>query len=550
MVAAMLLCGANAVQAQEQAPSNEISLSFQGIGIGSMPFSGSTSWNDQPGLDLGFHVGYTHWFTDIIGIHTGVRVSHMWYNQQISNLDMNVSAQLPLSSLGLPGGSTTTTVNLRDAATTIQEKRQYTFLEVPIELALRFNKVYFNVGVALAKAVGANADYNYTDPTCEIQALPDLGITMSPAVPVALDGEAGRKVKNSDMAKPFYCLLAAEAGYNFPLCDATSLAVGVYGRYAPFANKPKDAVDAYAIQPDATYRLAQPATSTLVEKVGYYEVGLSVGVNFGLVNKKAKQYEEELTALRRVDNERSAKLADERAAREKAESRVADERAAREKAESELAAMKAARDKAQADLEACQAEPQSEAAASDSKSDVKANKAKNDTKANKAKDEAKANKANKAKDEAKANKAKDEAKANKAKDEAAPAKLSPEAQKAREEAIRKLGPIGATVYFKRAGTKANIDEKNDDNIHAICNAMKADDNLQVTVYGHADNTGTSKVNVKYGQKRAEALKNYMVKLGAPAKNIECVSKGEDEPVADNDTKEGRALNRRATVSLK
>lgn len=493
IAAAMLLCGANAVQAQEQAPSNEISLSFQGIGIGSMPFSGSTSWNDQPGIDLGFHVGYTHWFTDIIGIHTGVRVSHMWYNQQISNLDMNVSAQLPLSSLGLPGGSTTTTVNLRDAATTIQEKRQYTFLEVPIELALRFNKVYFNVGVALAKAVGANAEYNYTDPTCEIQALPDLGITMTPAVPVALDGEAGRKVKNSDMAKPFYCLLAAEAGYNFPLCDATSLAVGVYGRYAPFANKPKDAVDAYAIQPDATYRLAQPATSTLVEKVGYYEVGLSVGVNFGLVNKKAKQYEEELTALRRTSDEKAARLADERAAREKAESRVADERAAREKAESELAAMKAARDKAQADLEACQAEPQSEAAAS---------------------------------------------------------AVSPEAKKAREEAIRKLGPIGATVYFKRAGTKANIDEKNDDNIHAICNAMKADDNLQVTVYGHADNTGTSKVNVKYGQKRAEALKNYMVKLGAPAKNIECVSKGEDEPVADNDTKEGRALNRRATVSLK
>ena len=493
IAAAMLLCGANAVQAQEQAPSNEISLSFQGIGIGSMPFSGSTSWNDQPGLDLGFHVGYTHWFTDIIGIHTGVRVSHMWYNQQISNLDMNVSAQLPLSSLGLPGGSTTTTVNLRDAATTIQEKRQYTFLEVPIELALRFNKVYFNVGVALAKAVGANAEYNYTDPTCEIQALPDLGITMTPAVPVALDGEAGRKVKNSDMAKPFYCLLAAEAGYNFPLCDATSLAVGVYGRYAPFANKPKDAVDAYAIQPDATYRLAQPATSTLVEKVGYYEVGLSVGVNFGLVNKKAKQYEEELTALRRVDNERSAKLADEQAARKKAESRLADERAAREKAESDLAAMKAARDKAQADLEACQAEPKTVAAA--------------------------------------------------------PA-VSPEAKKAREEAAKKLQAIGATVYFQSAGTKASFDEKTDDAIHAICTAMKADQNLKVTVYGHTDNTGTKKANVKYGQKRAEALKAYMVKLGAPAKNIKCESKGQDEPVADNGTAEGRALNRRATVELK
>ena len=80
--------------------------------------------------------------------------------------------------------------------------------------------------------------------------------------------------------------------------------------------------------------------------------------------------------------------------------------------------------------------------------------------------------------------------------------------------------------------------------------MKADENLIVTVYGHTDNTGTKKANVKYGQKRAEALKNYMIKLGAPGKNIKCESKGQDEPIADNSTEEGRALNRRATVELK
>ena len=53
-----------------------------------------------------------------------------------------------------------------------------------------------------------------------------------------------------------------------------------------------------------------------------------------------------------------------------------------------------------------------------------------------------------------------------------------------------------------------------------------------------------------GQQRAEALKAYLVKLGAPAKNIKCKSKGPKEPVADNKTKEGRALNRRATVEVK
>ena len=80
--------------------------------------------------------------------------------------------------------------------------------------------------------------------------------------------------------------------------------------------------------------------------------------------------------------------------------------------------------------------------------------------------------------------------------------------------------------------------------------MKADENLTVIVYGQTDNTGSLQINMKYGQKRAEALKKYMVKLGAPAKNINCVSRGPNEPVADNDTEEGRAKNRRATVELK
>ena len=116
--------------------------------------------------------------------------------------------------------------------------------------------------------------------------------------------------------------------------------------------------------------------------------------------------------------------------------------------------------------------------------------------------------------------------------------------------MKQIQAINATVYFATAGTKAKFDDITDGAIHAICEALKADENLTVTVFGHTDNTGSRKANMKYGKKRAEALKAYMVKLGAPAKSINCVSKGPDEPVADNGTKEGRAKNRRATVELK
>ncbi|MBR6279305.1 MAG: OmpA family protein, partial [Bacteroidales bacterium] len=87
-------------------------------------------------------------------------------------------------------------------------------------------------------------------------------------------------------------------------------------------------------------------------------------------------------------------------------------------------------------------------------------------------------------------------------------------------------------------------------IQAICKAMNADKSLKIVITGHTDNTGSLEANMKYGQKRAEALRDYMVKQGAPIENIECVSKGPKEPIADNKTLAGRSKNRRATVNFK
>lgn len=58
------------------------------------------------------------------------------------------------------------------------------------------------------------------------------------------------------------------------------------------------------------------------------------------------------------------------------------------------------------------------------------------------------------------------------------------------------------------------------------------------------------INMKYGKKRAEALKKYMISLGAPADNILIESRGQEDPIVPNDSDENRAKNRRATVVLK
>lgn len=496
---AFAACG-NVLQAQEAAPRHEVSASLQGLGIGSMPFSGSQSWNDQPNLSLGFGLGYTYWFSTHFGIRTGVRVNILSHNQEISNLNMPITSSLPMSSINPAFGSGMTMVNLRATASSVQEEQQYTFIEVPLLLAMRFQRFYVNLGLSLAKAVNATADYSYSDPACAITALPELGITPTTPVPMTLTGEKEGSVKNRNMSKPFYFLLDAEVGYNIPVGEATNLSVGLFGRYAPIAYKTDNAVEAYTIQPDATYQVVQPSTSTMAEKKGYYEVGLSIGVNFGLGNKKKKDDDAAVVMTCNPCNEVDALK--EKQARTEAELAALKEKQAR--TEAEFAALKEKQAKNTADLAALK---EAQARAEAERNAAEASRL--------------------------------------AAERAALEKI----RQARAEAEKQLKAINATVYFASAGTKAQFDEQTDAAIHAICEAMKADNSLNVTVYGHTDNTGTSKANLKYGKQRAEALKSYMVKLGAPAANIKCESKGETDPVADNDTKEGRAKNRRATVEL-
>ena len=112
-----------------------------------------------------------------------------------------------------------------------------------------------------------------------------------------------------------------------------------------------------------------------------------------------------------------------------------------------------------------------------------------------------------------------------------------------------LDMINATVNFDFAGTEPKFGAATDLAINTLCKAMAADKNLKVRVTGHTDDRGTEAGNMRYGQKRAEALKTLMVQRGAPAANISTDSKGQNEPVVDNDTDEHRYQNRRAVITI-
>jgi OOP family OmpA-OmpF porin len=66
----------------------------------------------------------------------------------------------------------------------------------------------------------------------------------------------------------------------------------------------------------------------------------------------------------------------------------------------------------------------------------------------------------------------------------------------------------------------------------------------VTIAGHTDGVGTEAYNLDLGKRRAEAVKELLIKFGAPAERLTVESFGKSKPIADNDTEEGRAKNRR------
>ena len=72
----------------------------------------------------------------------------------------------------------------------------------------------------------------------------------------------------------------------------------------------------------------------------------------------------------------------------------------------------------------------------------------------------------------------------------------------------------------------------------------------VIATGHTDSIGSDQYNQRLSERRAQAVKDYLVSKGIPASKITTIGKGESQPVATNKTKEGRQKNRRVDIEFK
>jgi outer membrane protein OmpA-like peptidoglycan-associated protein len=73
--------------------------------------------------------------------------------------------------------------------------------------------------------------------------------------------------------------------------------------------------------------------------------------------------------------------------------------------------------------------------------------------------------------------------------------------------------------------------------------------VRVEVIGHTDSRGSDEVNKPLSINRADAVRDYLTARGVASSRISIDGRGESQPVASNDTAEGRAQNRRVEIFL-
>ena len=96
---------------------------------------------------------------------------------------------------------------------------------------------------------------------------------------------------------------------------------------------------------------------------------------------------------------------------------------------------------------------------------------------------------------------------------------------------------------------ARVEPEYQDELKQVAELLKDRPEMDIVVAGHTDSRGAKEYNKKLSQRRASSVKQCLVEYGVPAVRIATRAYGESNPVADNETSEGRRKNRRVEIVL-
>lgn len=86
-------------------------------------------------------------------------------------------------------------------------------------------------------------------------------------------------------------------------------------------------------------------------------------------------------------------------------------------------------------------------------------------------------------------------------------------------------------------------------LQKFASSLKNSPDTDITIYGHTDNTGTYEVNQRVSNQRAQAVADFLKNEGINVSRLKTEGKAYDDPIADNNTVEGRAQNRRVEIYI-
>lgn len=97
--------------------------------------------------------------------------------------------------------------------------------------------------------------------------------------------------------------------------------------------------------------------------------------------------------------------------------------------------------------------------------------------------------------------------------------------------------------------KYSLKPSTQENLKQLAPTLLKYDDTDLKILGHTDNTGTDAHNKVLSDRRADAVDNFLVAQGVEGSRMSTTGYGESDPIATNDTPEGRQLNRRVEVVI-
>jgi outer membrane protein OmpA-like peptidoglycan-associated protein len=116
------------------------------------------------------------------------------------------------------------------------------------------------------------------------------------------------------------------------------------------------------------------------------------------------------------------------------------------------------------------------------------------------------------------------------------------------EALNKDGFIALDILFETG--KSNIQKESLPIVDQIFELLNSEPNLKISVEGHTDNVGDAVSNKKLSNDRAKAVMDALIAKGINKSRLSSIGWGQEKPVSDNRTEEGRAKNRRVEIVKK